>query len=68
VNGGNGFASQSSYRAHIGLGSESVIEKLEIRWPTGQKQVFEKIPADKTYRVKEGSAKLNTFTAKATKR
>jgi enediyne biosynthesis protein E4 len=68
VNGGNGFASQSSYRAHMGLGSESVIEKLEIRWPAGQKQVFERIPADKTYRIKEGSAKLNTFTAKATKR
>jgi hypothetical protein len=37
VDGGNGYAGQSTRRIHIGLGSDQV-ESLEIRWPNGIRQ------------------------------
>jgi hypothetical protein len=33
VNGGNGYASQSSLRLHFGIGSATAVDSIEIRWP-----------------------------------
>jgi hypothetical protein len=63
VNGGNGFASQSSARVHFGLGEAEHVERLEVLWPSGQKQVFENLAADRIYRVVEGQAKILPFAA-----
>jgi len=38
VNGGNGYAGQSTRRVHVGLGGETKIEWVEIRWPSGIRQ------------------------------
>jgi hypothetical protein len=38
VNGGNGYAGQSTQRLHFGLGSIDKIDSLEIRWPSGLQQ------------------------------
>lgn len=54
VNCGNGFASQSSRRVHFGLADQAKIETVEIRWPSGLRQTFESLPADKIYTVVEG--------------
>ncbi len=54
VNGGNGFASQSSLRVHFGLADRTEIERVEIRWPSGEKQVFTGLQANHHYRVLEG--------------
>jgi hypothetical protein len=43
VNGDNGFASQSSYRVHFGLAQQSSVDRVEIRWPSGGRQTFEKL-------------------------
>jgi len=53
VNGGNGFASQSTRRVHFGLGSRTVVERLEIRWPSGRRQRFENVPGDRIFRAVE---------------
>lgn len=37
----SGYLSQSDYRAHFGLGDNTLAEKIEIRWPDGQTQVLE---------------------------
>jgi len=38
VNGGNGYAGQSSQRLHFGLGADAQIAPLHIRWPSGTEQ------------------------------
>jgi hypothetical protein len=38
VDGGNAYAGQSTRRVHIGLGAETAVESLEIRWPNGGRQ------------------------------
>ncbi len=67
VNGGNGFASQSSRRVHFGLGPAGDklgggrIDKLEVAWPSGKKQTFTGLAADRIYHLVEGDAKPRPF-------
>ena len=65
VNGGNGFAAQSSQRVHFGLGDASGIDQLEVRWPSGQRQVFTDLAADRIYKLIEGDPEVKPFVAKA---
>ena len=58
VDGGNGFAAQSSRRVHFGLGNAAAAERLEVRWPGGLRQTFSAIAAGRAYRIVEGEAKL----------
>lgn len=36
-----------------------MVEKVEITWPSGLKQTFRNVAADKFYKVVEGSDKLD---------
>ncbi len=40
--------------AHFGLAQHTRVDRLEIRWPSGQVDVLENIPADQKIRVFEG--------------
>ncbi len=68
VNGGNGFAAQSTQRVHFGLAKSSTIDRVEVRWPSGSKQVFEKLATDKIYTIREGGQKPGVLVAKANKK
>jgi hypothetical protein len=67
VNGGNGFASQSTLRVHFGLAGAATIDSVAVRWPSGRKQQFGPIVADKIYKLVEGSAAPGILSAKASK-
>jgi hypothetical protein len=56
VNGGNGFAAQSTNRIHFGLGSNTKIESVEVRWPSGLRQSFKAPEVDHIYKVVEGQS------------
>jgi tetratricopeptide (TPR) repeat protein len=62
VDGGNGFAGQSSRRVHFGLASAAAVERLEVVWPSGVRQTFSGFAADRMYRVVEGEPELRLFT------
>jgi hypothetical protein len=53
VNGGNGYASQSSTRLHFGLGAAAKIDSLEIRWPSGRVEKVS-VPVDRISTLREG--------------
>ncbi len=38
---------------HFGLGKDTVVKKLTIRWPLGETQVLENLAADKRYTIAE---------------
>ena len=65
VNGGNGFASQSTLRTHFGLGRAARIERLEVAWPSGLRQTFTDVPINRIHTVIEGQAQLQPFVAHA---
>ncbi|HEX4604508.1 MAG TPA: CRTAC1 family protein [Candidatus Angelobacter sp.] len=56
VNGGNGFASQSTARVNFGLAATTKIDKVEIRWPSGLAQELPRLTADHYYKVIEGKS------------
>src|SRR5262249_54363059 len=68
VNGGNGFAAQSMQRVHFGLAAATTMDRVEICWPSGAKQVFQNVAANKIYKIREGSQTPVVFTAKANKK
>ena len=51
--GGQGLR-QNERVAHFGLAQHTQVDRLEIRWPSGQVDVLENIPADQKIRVIEG--------------
>ena len=53
VLGGYGL-NQDELVAHFGLGQRTQVDRLEIRWPSGQVDVLTDIPADQKIRVIEG--------------
>lgn len=50
-----GYMSTSEPVIHFGLGDEATVSRLEVSWPSGHKQVFENLAADRRYTVTEPS-------------
>ncbi|HEV3344471.1 MAG TPA: CRTAC1 family protein [Pirellulales bacterium] len=48
-----GYLSQSSKVLHFGLGDSDSIDRVEIRWPSGTRQVLKAPPADRLNKVTE---------------
>ena len=48
-----GYASSSLFGVHFGLGALTVVPRVEIRWPSGQRQVLENVQSDQVHRVVE---------------
>ena len=53
VRSGGSYLSQNDLRLHFGLGKETLISNVEISWPSGKKEEFEKLSADTIYTVVE---------------
>ncbi len=51
-----GFMSSSDKRVHFGLGSETTIKTVEIRWPSGIRQTLEGVKVDSLLKVEEPAA------------
>jgi enediyne biosynthesis protein E4 len=48
-----GYAASSDPRVHFGLGASRVIRELEIRWPSGTRQLLRDVAADRVVEVTE---------------
>jgi len=59
IAGGGSYLSQSDLRANFGLGRSTVVDLVEIRWPSGTKQAFRDVPADAFYLIDEGKDVLS---------
>ena len=48
-----GLLSSSDKRVHFGLGKEDIVDRVEIHWPSGIVQIFNRLPVDKIMKVQE---------------
>jgi enediyne biosynthesis protein E4 len=48
-----GFLGSSDPRLHFGLGASGVVDRIEIKWPSGIVQVLEQVPGNQILKVKE---------------
>jgi len=53
VRGGGSYLSQNDPRLHFGLGADSKISQIEIRWPNGKIETLRELPADFIYTIVE---------------
>jgi len=58
IAGGGSYLSQSDLRANFGLGASRMVEEVEVRWPSGARQLFRNVAADKFYTITEGRDQL----------
>jgi len=54
VRSGGSYLSQNDLRLHFGLGIASKAERVEVRWPSGNTDVYQGISADNFYLLVEG--------------
>jgi hypothetical protein len=58
IAGGGSYLSQSDLRANFGLGKAKRADIVEIAWPSGQRQTFKDVEANKFYLIEEGKDEL----------
>src|SRR5205807_3710083 len=54
IKAGSSYLSTNDPRLHFGLAGDSVMDKVEIRWPNGGSETLRNIPADAIYTIVEG--------------
>jgi Flp pilus assembly protein TadD/thiol-disulfide isomerase/thioredoxin len=65
VRAGDSFLSQSSGWVHFGLGSETNVDRIVIRWPGGETEEIRGPQADRFYLVAQGSRSAIPWTPPA---
>jgi len=53
IRSGGSYISQNDLRLHFGLGSHDRMDKVEVFWPSGEKEVQTNLPADRYYTLRE---------------
>jgi predicted Zn-dependent protease len=53
--GGGSYQSAADPRLHFGLGAATRVELVELHWPSGQRERYENLDADRQYVLREGA-------------
>ena len=65
VHSGGSVMSQSDLRLHFGLAKATVVDLIEVRWPTTQKiEKFTQVKANQIVVIREGSGVVQVFNPK----
>src|SRR5437773_2761483 len=60
VRSGGSYLSSSDLRLHFGVGAATKIDRLEVSWPSGQKDAATNLSVDRHFVVKEGQGVVET--------
>ncbi len=61
--GSSSYLSQDSHRLHVGLGSATRIDRLEVRWLRGAKETWTNVTANQIYDITQGDRQAKIWTA-----
>jgi hypothetical protein len=50
----SGYCSQNSFTSHFGLGTATVVDEVEVRWPSGAIETFNGLQTNGHYVIEEG--------------
>ena len=53
VMSGSSYYSQNDFRLHFGLGSASKVDRVDVAWPSGVKETFPNLPANRLIILQE---------------
>ena len=60
-NNGVHRSAQNQQRLHFGLGSNSIVDSVEVIWDDGTVEVFSDVDANRLYKITQGSGQLTTL-------
>jgi len=60
VTSGGSYLSQNDLRLHFGLGSHEIVDRAEVLWPDGKKEILSHLAADRFYMVREGQGVISS--------
>jgi enediyne biosynthesis protein E4 len=55
VRSGGSYLSQNDLRVHFGLGDAATVDRLSIKWPSGQMETSSRVAGDRFYVAREGA-------------
>ena len=55
VHSGSGYYSQNDLRLHFGLDQATMVDLVEVRWPSSQLDVFKNLEVNRLYVLREGN-------------
>lgn len=58
INAGRGQRMQKPYVLHFGLGQATTIDKVEVRWPNNQVELFQGVTVNQSYTLVRGGNKV----------
>jgi hypothetical protein len=59
VHSGRGYQGHFGTRLHFGLGGHDRVDRIEVRWPGGEEEIFSGVSGDQLVSLKQGAAKSN---------
>jgi tetratricopeptide (TPR) repeat protein len=59
--GSSSYLSQDSHRVHIGLGTATKIDRLEVRWLRGHKETWTDLAANQIWDISQGESQAKVF-------
>ena len=66
VHSGTSVMSQSDLRLHFGLGKATIVDLIEVKWPTTQKiERFPQVKANQILTIREGEGIINSYKPKS---
>jgi hypothetical protein len=68
VRSGGSYLSQNDLRIHFGLGSSKLLDRLDIRWPSGTTETLKNLQADRFYVVKENAGVVSLDQVRSPRR
>jgi hypothetical protein len=57
---GSSYNSSSDLRLHFGLGKETAVHSVDVRWPSGAVETFSPVAVDRIVELKEGTGKAKS--------
>jgi ASPIC and UnbV. len=51
---GSSYLSQHDLRAHVGLGTATTVDRLEVRWPSGRVETVSRVGVNQIVTIDEG--------------
>lgn len=60
VIGNSGWATDNGRWIHFGLADQTSIDKVVIKWPSGQEEQIEDLQADQKFRIREGEGVITS--------
>jgi hypothetical protein len=55
VTSGSSYLGQNDPRVHVGLGAAAIVDRLEIRWPSGRTELLRNVAANQLVVIREGA-------------